>query len=351
MLPAHRKDDASKRIGSAICDRIRPYFPARDFGSPARERCHLHTEMMGFTTTALFVSPEVISCVGLGLTSYGKKMARGSPQLVTVGLVLLDVPVLRARGPSDGDRRGRAPRGDVARDPARALSQRATITAAASAASAPRSRRPSFAVDVADDAAAVDEGTSWENDPVPPRARRRALAIERELRARGQRVRLEEGASRRARPLPPRRRRAARARANRASTSARSASARWQGPHQVAKKSTIVAPPSSRARGNGRPSRRLELERRRLIAHTPGGRGSDSPSARTNAAAASSHAPRSSRSHRETERANAGRATGTCKRSRPQAAPSGRALPGWHVPLTHVLGVHELGSPRSCRLR
>ena len=35
-----------------------------------------------------------------------------------------------------------------------------------------------------------------------------------------------------------------------------------------------------------------------------------------------------------------------CKRSRPQAAPSGRALPGWHVPLTHVLGVHELGSPQ-----
>ena len=45
--------------------------------------------MMGFTTTALFVS-LVISCVGLGLTSYGKKMAR-LPQLV-VGLVLLVYP-------------------------------------------------------------------------------------------------------------------------------------------------------------------------------------------------------------------------------------------------------------------
>ena len=45
--------------------------------------------MAGFTTTALIAS-LLISSVGLGLTSYGKKMAR-LPQLVA-GLVLLVYP-------------------------------------------------------------------------------------------------------------------------------------------------------------------------------------------------------------------------------------------------------------------
>ena len=45
--------------------------------------------MAGFTTASLFVS-LLISAVGLGFTSYGKKMAR-LPQLV-VGLVMLVYP-------------------------------------------------------------------------------------------------------------------------------------------------------------------------------------------------------------------------------------------------------------------
>jgi hypothetical protein len=45
--------------------------------------------MTGFTTASLFAS-LVISSIGLGLTGYGKKMAR-LPQLV-VGLVMLVYP-------------------------------------------------------------------------------------------------------------------------------------------------------------------------------------------------------------------------------------------------------------------
>jgi hypothetical protein len=58
------------------------------FDARPRVSCHL-PEMGSFTSGSLFAS-LVISSVGLGLTSYGKKAAR-PPQLI-VGLVLLVYP-------------------------------------------------------------------------------------------------------------------------------------------------------------------------------------------------------------------------------------------------------------------
>ena len=328
------------------CARAARFRPARP-----RERCHLLrkwrvSRRAPCSRRSSF--PASGSCSRATARSWRgrRSSSSGSPA---------HLPVLRAARRADADRRRRAPRGDVARRAA-AASESARDHRAQPAQHALGVAGAPPAVDVADDAAAVDEERRGEA-LLAPGARRRAAAIERELGACGQAGAPRGSASRRARPRPPRRR-SSRARAGRrASTSARSASARWHGPHQVAKKSTIVAPPSRRARGNGRPSS-VSSSSAGARSPMPGGRGSDSP-ARGRTADDEAHARSLPRDRGPDQRqtpmmqviseiaerdpgSTGSSRSGTCRPvmhcfdrtrwRRPSAGSSSRPSPGSHVP-------------------